>query len=125
MMNFNTDCEHCRLKPKCKINVMLTKLASTVPYNKLEHTVKVNCSICRPYDYNSVQGTYTSVYVQGLTPINVDSCKHGCGFYNFCSSPIDFSIFDAFVKCATETHNLPLTFQSMCTCKLEEELDVK
>ena len=123
MMQFSLVCGTCKMRSKCSIKSKLVELSSTAPYNKLEHDVKVFCKVYYPSPAATVTGCSGETFEGQLQFVN--DCDNSCSFRKYCSAPIDFKVFNDFVIHAVDIHELPLTFQSMCTCKLEEGLDVK
>ena len=124
MMKFSLVCDTCKMRSKCNIKSKLIELSSTAPYNKLEHDVKVFCKVYHSSPAGTVTGSCSvSSTVNQIQFVN--DCDNSCSFRKYCSAPIDFKVFNDFVIHAVDIHELPLTFQSMCTCKLEEGLDVK
>lgn len=122
MMKFSLMCDTCKMNAKCSIKSKLVELSSTAPYNKLEHDVMVFCKLYHPSPAGTVTGCYCSggTFERHLQFVN--DCDSSCSFRKYCSAPIDFKVFSDFVIHAVDIHELPLQFQSMCACKIEEDV---
>lgn len=121
-MYFKTPCDNCTQSSKCIIMKKIRELADRSPYSELQCMVEVDCDMYLYKDAMLKVGTgcgcANCIDISTSNAKLVTNCKDECGFYKYCSSPVDFKTFNKYVSCIQDIHALPVKLNARCSCKL-------